>query len=103
MKAAHVAGGAFGALAGLVVATVLRRYVGWDVTQADASLIGSAALSAGAGVGHVWTTTGLIPAVRRGIFGPPKAKDVAQFVETVKATGTAAPAPAPAPVEAPTA
>ena len=70
MKAAHVAGGAAGALAGLVVATVLRRYVGWDVTQADASLIGSAALSAGAGIGHVWSTTGIIPAVRRGVFGP---------------------------------
>lgn len=101
MKPAHVAGGAAGALAGLVVATVLRRYVGWDITPPDASLIGSAALSAGAGIGHVWSTTGIVPAVRRGVFGPAKAKDVTENVKPLPATGTATPAPAPAPIQTP--
>lgn len=85
MKGAHVAGGGLGALLGLVVATALRRYAGWHVSDADASLIGSAAVAAGAGLGHVWTTVGLIPAVRRGVFGPPKAKTPEKVLEAASA------------------
>lgn len=72
MNGVHIAGGGFGTLVGAIVAQALRRYAGWDLSDADAALIGSAALSAGVGLGHVFSTAGALPALRRALYGPEK-------------------------------
>lgn len=70
MNGAHVAGGGLGTLVGAAIAEALRRYAHWDVSDADAALIGSAALSAGVGFGHLVSSVGLLPALRKALRGP---------------------------------
>lgn len=69
MNGAHVAGGAIGTLVGAIVAPLLARY-GVHVTDSTAALIGVAAVTLGAGVGHVASSQGLWPALKRVFVGP---------------------------------
>lgn len=98
MNGAHVTGGAIGALVGAVVAPLLARY-GVHITDSTASLIGVAAVSLGVGLGHVVSTEGIWPAIKRVFVGPARPKVV--VVSAGKPAGaTEAPAasqPPPAP------
>lgn len=71
MNEAHVAGGAFGALLGAILAPLLAKY-GVHVTDTTASLIGVAAASLGVGLGHVVSSQGIWPAIKRVFVGPEK-------------------------------
>lgn len=75
MNEAHVAGGAFGALLGAILAPLLAKY-GVHVTDTTASLIGVAAASLGVGLGHVVSKQGIWPAIKRAFVGPQKADKV---------------------------
>ena len=52
MNVSHVAGGGFGALLGAAFAGLLNKYASFHISDVDAAVIGSAALSAGVGLGH---------------------------------------------------
>lgn len=80
MNGAHVTGGAIGTLLGAIVAPLLARY-GVHVTDSTASLIGVAAVAFGVGLGHVVSSEGIWPAIKRVFVGPEK---------PVKATGASA-------------
>jgi hypothetical protein len=68
MTGTHVTvGSALGAL----VAVLLARY-GFSLDSSSAALIGSGASAAGVGLAHLVTGVGLIPALKRVVFGPPK-------------------------------
>lgn len=58
-----------GALLGLLVGYLSTRY-GWDVSQDEALAFGAGAASVGAAALHVLTGPGLVPAIKRGLFGP---------------------------------
>lgn len=101
MNEAHVAGGAFGALLGAILAPLLAKY-GVHVTDTTASLIGVAAASLGVGLGHVISSQGLWPAVKRVFVGPEgHAKASDDSVRVIKPV--VAPAAPSAPQEPPTA
>jgi hypothetical protein len=68
MTGTHVTVGS--ALGGLV-AVLLARY-GFRLDSSSAALVGSVASAAGVGLAHLVTGVGLIPALRRVVFGPPK-------------------------------
>lgn len=59
MNPSHVAGGGIGAILGAVVVGLLKHFGVATVTDIDAAVIGSAALSAGVGVGHAINKYGL--------------------------------------------
>ena len=68
MTGTHVTvGSALGAL----VAVLLARY-GLKLDSSSAALVGSAASAVGVGLAHLVTGVGIIPALRRVVFGPPK-------------------------------
>jgi hypothetical protein len=64
LQTSHVAGGSLGGIAAVIVVSVCNRYH-WHVSDVDAVFIGSAALSAGAGLGHVFAQVGVRGAVKR--------------------------------------
>ena len=70
MNGAHISGAGIGTLVGAVAAQALKKWAGVNLDSADAALIGSGALAAGAGVAHVISSVGLIPAIRRALLGP---------------------------------
>jgi hypothetical protein len=95
MTGTHVTVGS--ALGGLV-AVLLARY-GFRLDSSSAALVGSVASAAGVGLAHLVTGVGLIPALRRVVFGPPKPSPR----EAAKAMLAAAvPPPPPAPPATPT-
>lgn len=59
MNASHVAGGGIGALLGALVVGLLKHFGVATVSDVDAAVIGSAALSAGVGIGHAVSEHGL--------------------------------------------
>lgn len=63
LRASHVAGGGFGGVVGAAAAAVLNHY-GVHVSDLDAALLGSAALAAGTGLGHVVGKVGVVGAVK---------------------------------------
>jgi hypothetical protein len=63
VNAGHVTGGGIGALLGATLAALLNKYANYSLSDADAALIGSACLSAGAGLGHGIYTYGV-----KGVF-----------------------------------
>ena len=65
MNGNHLTGGTIGLLVGVVAA----RY-GFDVSDAEAGVIGAAVASIGGVVAHVVTGPGVFPAVRRALYGP---------------------------------
>lgn len=67
MTTQHISGGSIAAL----IAYCSVRY-GWGIGLDEAGIIGAAAFSVGAGVVHLATGPGLIPAVKRALFGQPK-------------------------------
>lgn len=67
MNGYHVSGATVGALIGFVCA----RY-GWHVGDTEASTLGAAVAAVGGLVAHVVTGPGLVPAVKRAVFGPAK-------------------------------
>lgn len=64
----HVAGGGFGGVVAAVVVAVCNRYH-VHVSDVDATIVGSVALSAGVGLGHVFAKYGVFPAVKRFFLG----------------------------------
>ena len=64
----HVAGGGFGGVVAAVVVAVCNRYH-VHVTDVDATIFGSVALSAGVGLGHVFAKYGVFPAVKKFFTG----------------------------------
>lgn len=68
LRTSHVAGGGFGGVVGAAVAAVLSHFH-VHVSDMDAAIIGSVAVSAGVGVGHVVGKVGLVGAVKRLVFG----------------------------------
>lgn len=71
MNGYHVSGAAIGALIGFVASNY-----GWSVPQDEALSIGAACAAVGGGLIHLFTGPGLVPAVKRALFGakvPPAA------------------------------
>jgi len=68
LATSHVAGGGFGGVAGAAVAALLTHFH-VHVSDMDAAIIGSVAVSAGVGVGHVVGKVGIVGAVKRLVFG----------------------------------
>lgn len=96
MNGAHVTGAALGALLGAVLAPLLARY-GVNVTDTTASLIGTGAVALGVGLGHVVSTQGVWPALKRVFVGPPS--QITEYSQATSARTTqptvATPAPPP--------
>jgi hypothetical protein len=59
LNPSHVAGGGIGAILGAVIVGLLKHFGLATVTDVDAAVIGSAALSAGVGAGHAINEYGL--------------------------------------------
>jgi hypothetical protein len=70
LQSSHVTGAGVGAFVGATVAGVLNRYR-ITISPADAALIGSFALSAGVGLGHVVAQYGVFPALKKLFVGKP--------------------------------
>ncbi|MDE2098574.1 MAG: hypothetical protein KGL39_15070 [Patescibacteria group bacterium] len=68
LSAAHVVGGSLGGLVGAVTAGVLAHFH-YHVSDLDASLLGSAALSAGVAFGHVVSKVGVLGAFKQLAWG----------------------------------
>lgn len=66
----HVAGGGFGGVVAAVIVAVCNRY-GVHVSDVDATIVGSVALSAGVGLGHVFAKYGVFPALKKFFTGKP--------------------------------
>jgi hypothetical protein len=64
MKDTHLSGGTIAAL----ISYASARY-GLDVSADEAATIGAAAFTAGAFLAHIFSGPGLVPAVRKAIFG----------------------------------
>jgi hypothetical protein len=64
MNDQHLSGGSIAAL----VSYASARY-GWSISTDEALTIGAAAFSAGAFIAHIVTGPGVVPAVRRAIYG----------------------------------
>lgn len=67
MNGSHVAGGS---IAALIVYCASR--FGWSVSTDEAAALAGAAFGIGAGISHLAQTEGLVPGIRRYIFGPGK-------------------------------
>lgn len=85
------AGSALGAL----VAVLLTRY-GFNLDSASAALVGSGASAVGIGLAHLVTGVGIVPALRRMVFGPPKPVPLPPVRAVVPPLAPTTPAP-PAP------
>lgn len=57
-RPAHVAGGGLAVIVG-AVAVAIANHFGYQLSDADGVLVGGAALSAGAGIGHVIGQVGI--------------------------------------------
>ena len=68
IQTAHVAGGGAGSIIGAVVVAVCNHFH-VHVSDVDATIIGSAALSAGVGLGHVFAAVGVFPAIKKFFTG----------------------------------
>lgn len=68
LKPAHVAGGGVSVVVGAVAVAICSHY-GWRVSDTDALVIGGAAVSVGAGLGHVIGKVGVFGAVRQLLHG----------------------------------
>lgn len=66
MNGTHATGGT----AGLLLGYLSARY-GWGVSQDEAFGFGAGLAAVGGLIAHVVTGPGIIPAVKRAIFGPP--------------------------------
>ena len=64
MNGYHVSGAAIGALIGFVASNY-----GWSVSQDEALGIGAACAACAGGIVHILTGPGLVPAVKRALFG----------------------------------
>lgn len=78
MNGSHVAGGGFGALIGVVLAS-LGTKIGLRLDDATAALLGTGCVAAGLAVGHAfgkaWSGPGVFPALHRGFFGPKETQE----------------------------
>lgn len=64
MATSHVVGGGAAAFVGAVVVSLINHFFHSHVSDADALIIGGAAVAAGAGVGRVVETVGLLGAFK---------------------------------------
>lgn len=71
MATSHVVGGGAAAFIGAVVVSVVNHVFKSHVSDADALVIGAAAVSAGAGLGHVVASVGILGAFKRVLHGKP--------------------------------
>ena len=69
MNVSHVAGGGVGAVLGAAVVAVVHHFFHVNVSDLDASLIGSVALSAGVGLGHALAKGGVLGLVKEILHG----------------------------------
>lgn len=60
MDVSHVSGGGFGVIVGAAIVGILRRYAHVDVSTVDSAVVGSAALAAGVGFGHIVSRVGVL-------------------------------------------
>ncbi len=67
MNTTHVGIGGLFALAGIAVAWALRAYAGIDVSNENGAAVGT---GIGVGLGHILSGPGLVPAIKRALFGP---------------------------------
>lgn len=105
MQVSHVAGGGIGALLGAVAAGLLHKFTSLTVSDVDAALIGSAALSLGVGLGHAIDTygvKGLFARLWRGAPKPP-APDSNYSRPALLSEASVVKVPAPPPSESPAA
>jgi hypothetical protein len=72
MNGSHIAGGGIGALLGVVLAA-LGKKIGLQLDETTAAAIGVAGAATGVAIGHAvgkaWSGPGVVPAIRRGLFG----------------------------------
>ena len=68
LSASHVAGGGVIGAAGAVVVAVCNHF-GWHVSDVDAVMVGGAAVSVGAGLGHVIGKVGVFGAFKQLLRG----------------------------------
>lgn len=73
MNTSHVVGGGAATLLGAVAVSLINRFFHSHVSDADAIVIGSAAVSAGVGLGHVIGSVGIAGLFSRVLHGAPKA------------------------------
>lgn len=73
MNTSHVVGGGVATLLGAVVVSLVNRFFHAHVSDADALVIGGAAVSAGVGLGHVIGSVGVAGLFARFLHGSPKA------------------------------
>lgn len=69
LNVSHVAGGGFGAVIGAAVAGLVSKFAHVHVSDVDAALIGSAAVSAGVGLGHAIAKGGVVGLFRVFVHG----------------------------------
>ena len=69
MATSHVVGGGAAAFIGAVVVSVVNHVFKSHVSDADALVIGAAAVSAGAGLGHAIGTVGVLGLFKRVLHG----------------------------------
>lgn len=72
MATSHVVGGGSAALVGAVAVSLVNRFFHSHVSDTDAIVIGAAAVSAGAAVGHEIASVGLAGIFKRIVRGAPK-------------------------------
>lgn len=68
LRPAHVAGGGVSVVVGAIAVAVCNHY-GWNVSDADALVIGGAAVSVGAGLGHIISKVGVFGAFKQFLHG----------------------------------
>ena len=66
MNGAHITGGTLGLLLGYIAA-----HFGWNVSQDEALAWGAFLAMVFGALAHLFTGPGIMPALRRAIFGPP--------------------------------
>ena len=72
MNTSHVVGGGAATLLGAVAVALVNRFFHSHISDADALVIGSAAVSAGVGLGHVIGSVGVAGLFSRVLHGSPK-------------------------------
>lgn len=73
MNTSHVVGGGAATLLGAVAVSLVNRFFHAHVSDADALVIGGAAVSAGVGLGHIIGAVGVAGLLSRLMHGAPKA------------------------------
>lgn len=94
MRSSHVVGGSSAAFVGAIAVSLVNRFFHSHISDAEAFVIGGAALSAGVGIGHAIATLGVFGAIKRFFKGP---ENVPVVYAQVDPASAAQPAPAPDP------